>query len=98
MKMRPNLTILAALFYSFLLLGSVASIAEAHGQAKPDSKRKEPLGVVAGQPIYDDDLLPSVQGQVFELRLQEFKIKRKVLGSLASQNLVEPETKKKHIP
>src|SRR5258708_3519980 len=98
MKMRPNLTILAALFYSFLLLGSVASIAEAHGQAKPDSKRKEPLAVVAGQPIYDDDLLPSVQGQVFQLRLQEFEVKRKALENLVNQKLLEAEAKKKGIP
>ncbi len=38
MKMRCNLFILIALFFGFLLLGSIALITEARGQAKQDPK------------------------------------------------------------
>jgi len=54
--------------------------------------------MVAGQPIYDNDLLPSVQGQVFQLRLQEYELKRKALDNLVNQRLLEAEAKKKGIP
>jgi len=54
--------------------------------------------MVAGQPIYDSDLLPSVQGQMFQLRLQEYELKRKALDNLVNQRLLEAEAKKKGIP
>src|SRR6266568_6314814 len=92
--MRPNIAKLAVLVFVFLLLGSVASVAETPGQAK----QKEPLAVVGGQPIYDDDLVPFVQAQVFQLRLQEYDVKSKALENLVNQMLLEAEAKKKGIP
>ncbi len=54
--------------------------------------------MVAGQPIYDDDLLPFVQAQVFQLRVQEYEVKSKALENLVNQKLLEAEAKKKGIP
>ncbi len=92
--MRHKFTRSAALVFVFLLLGSVASVAQTVGQAK----QKEPLAVVGGQPIYDDDLVPFVQAQVFQLRLQEYEVKSKALENLVNQMLLEAEAKKKGIP
>ena len=92
--MQPNFTSLALPVFVFLLLGSAASLAQTVGQAK----QKEPLAVVGGQTIYDDDLVPFVQGQVFQLRLQEYEVKSKALENLVNQKLLEAEAKKKGIP
>ncbi len=53
--------------------------------------------MVGGQTIYDDDLLPFVQGQVFQLRLQEYEVKSKALENLVNQKLLEAEAMKKGI-
>jgi len=87
------------LYWSFFLFLSSASFtSQTRAQARHDAKPSEPLGMVAGQPIYDSDLLPSVQGQVFQLRLQEYELKRKALDNLVNQRLLEAEAKKKGIP
>ena len=92
--MRSNFTRPAGLVFVLLLLGSAASLAQTVGQ----SKQKEPLAVVGGQTIYDDDLVPFVQGQVFQLRLQEYEVKSKALENLVNQKLLEAEAKKRGIP
>jgi len=92
--MRSNFTRPAGLVFVLLLLSSAASLAQTVGQ----SKQKEPLAVVGGQTIYDDDLVPFVQGQVFQLRLQEYEVKSKALENLVNQKLLEAEAKKKGIP
>src|SRR5260370_41537800 len=91
--MRPNVTKLAMLPFVFPLLGPAGSLAQPPGQAK----QKEPLAVVAGQTIYDDDLLPFIQAQVFQLRLQEYDIRSKALENVVNQKLLEVEVKKKGI-
>src|SRR2546428_13456954 len=92
--MRPNFSRLALPFFVCLLLGCAACASHTFGQAK----QKDPLAVVAGQPIYDDDLLPFVQAQVFQLRLQEYDVKSKALENLVNQKLLEAEAKRKDIP
>jgi len=92
--MRPNIARLALLPFALLFLIPAGSVAQTTGQAK----QKEPLAVVAGQTIYDDDLLPFIQAQVFQLRLQEYDIRSKALENLVNQKLLEAEAKKKGIP
>src|SRR5437870_13025484 len=94
MKILPKFTKLIVLPFFLLLLGS-ASLAQSPGK---DKQKKDPLAVVAGQPIYDDDLLPFVQAQVFQLRVQEYEVKSKALENLVNQKLLEAEAKKKGIP
>ena len=92
--MRPDLGRFAPPFFVCLFFGCAVCASQALGQAK----QKEPLAVVAGQPIYDDDLLPFVQAQVFQLRVQEYEVKSKALENLVNQKLLEAEAKKKGIP
>ena len=92
--MRPDLSRPAVPFFVCLLLGSAVCASQTFGQAK----QKEPLAVVAGQPIYDEDLLPFVQAQVFQLRVQEYEVKSRALENLVNQKLLEAEAKKKGIP
>ncbi|PYV25722.1 MAG: thioredoxin, partial [Acidobacteria bacterium] len=59
------------------------------------SKPKQAVATVDGRTIYDDDLAPSVQGQLLPLRNQEYEIKRKALDTLIEQKLLEAAAKKK---
>jgi len=59
------------------------------------SKPKQAVATVDGQTIYDDDLAPSVQGQLLPLRNQEYEIKRKALDTLIEQKVLEAAAKKK---
>src|SRR2546425_1059440 len=90
--MRPNFIRLAALLL-VSLLGPAVFVGQTPGQAK----QKEPVALVGGQAIYDDDLLPFVQAQVLQLRLQEYELKSKALENLVNQKLVETEATKKGI-
>ncbi len=90
MKLRPRL---AWPILVLLLISSAASLA----QTVAEPKQKQPLAVIGGQPLYEDDLLPLVQGQVFQLRLQEYEVKSKALENLVNQKLLEAEAKKKGV-
>jgi len=59
------------------------------------SKPKQAVATVDGQALYDEDLAPSVQGQLLPLRNQEYEIKRKALDNLIEQKLLEAAAKKK---
>src|SRR2546428_13310992 len=92
--MRPDLGRFAPPFFVCLFFGCAVCASQAFGQAE----QKAPLAVVAGQPIYDDDLLPFVQAQVLQLRLQEYEVKSKPLENLVNHKLPEADAKKKGIP
>src|SRR5712692_449101 len=62
----------------------------------PKSKKK--VAVVAGQTIYEDDLLPMLQGPLQQLRSQEYEWKRQALDQLVNQKLLEAEAKRKGVP
>jgi len=96
MKMRPNLNRFGV-FLVLLVLGSAAFVAQARGQAKQDATQKEPIAVVAGRPIYDDDLRPFSEGELLQLRLKEYEVRSKALENLVNQKLLEAEAKKKGI-
>jgi len=91
--MRCYISRCVSLAIAFLLIGWSGPLAQTSGPAK----QKEAVAVVAGQPIYDDDLQPFVQAQVFQLRLQEYDAKSKALDNLVNQKLLEAEAKKKGI-
>jgi len=58
-------------------------------------KPKQPVATVEGQTIYDEDLAPTVEGQLQPLRNQEYEIKRKALDNLIEQKTLEAAAKKK---
>jgi protein-disulfide isomerase len=60
-------------------------------------KSKQPVATVGGQAIYEDELLSTVQGQLFPLRNQEYEIKRRALDNLIERKLLEAAAKKKGI-
>src|SRR6266404_6144446 len=70
---------------------ATASLAQNAATAKP----KQPVATVDGQPIYDEDLASSVEGQLQPLRNQEYEIKRKALDNLIEQKMLEAAAKKK---
>jgi len=59
-------------------------------QTKPP---REPIARIGDQAIYDDDLLPSIGGQLWQLRSQEYELKIKALENLLNQRLLENEAK-----
>lgn len=64
-------------------------------QSAAPAQKSPALATIDGKPITDDDLLPSVQGQLRPLRDQEYQIKKKALENLINQKLLEGEAKKK---
>jgi len=74
------------------LLVPPAVWAQTHG-----AKQNVPVATVDGQTIYEEDLLPSIQGQLMPLRKQEYDIKKKALDDLIRQKLLDTAAKKKGI-
>src|SRR5205823_13861725 len=68
---------------------------KAVGEKAEISSLKQSVVTVDGQPIYDEDLAPSIQGQLLPLRNQEFEIKKQALDKLIEQKLLEAAAKKK---
>jgi protein-disulfide isomerase len=79
------------------LLGCILAPALLPGESSDPSKPKQPIATIGGQAIYEDELLPAVQGQLFPLRNQEYEIKKRALDSLIEQKLLEAAAKKKGI-
>jgi protein-disulfide isomerase len=80
---------------SLLLLMSAICATTLVAQTAASPKPKQPVATVDGQPIYEEDLAASVEGQLTSLRGQEYEIKKKALDSLIDQKIVEVAAKKK---
>jgi len=95
--MRPKLWMLSV---AFLVSSFVADTGLA--QTGDPAKRKELVAVVAGQAIYEDELPPLVQVQLFQLRNQErnqeYELKSKALEDLVDQKLLESEAGRRGMP
>jgi len=88
--MYPFRILLVLSIFAFFAATSVAQNAD-------NVKPKQAVATVEGQPIYDEDLASSAQGQLQSLRTQEYEIKRKALDSVIEQKLIEAAAKKKGI-
>ena len=77
------------------MLSCIFIVAPSLGQTSDPANPKRPVATVDGQTIYDEDLAPSVEGQLLPLRNQEYEIKRKALDNLIEQKLLEAAAKKK---
>lgn len=75
---------------SCVVLATMCS-AQTKSQAAPD----EPIAVVAGQPIYEQDLMSVAGPSLLELRNQEYKLKSDTLDKAIRKKLIELEAKKK---
>lgn len=58
---------------------------------------KEPVAVIAGKPLYEDELAPLMAEQLQQIRNQEYEIKSRALEQLINQKLMEAEAAKKGI-
>jgi predicted DsbA family dithiol-disulfide isomerase len=56
-----------------LCLICIGCAAAGYAQNTDATMAKTPVAIVAGEPVYDDDLIPSVQGQILPLRRQEYE-------------------------
>src|SRR5215469_5918996 len=74
---------------------SIAAVASA--QSLQSSKTSQPVAIVNGQAISEDDLASTVQGQLLPLRNQEYEIKRKALDGLIEQRLLENAAKSRGV-
>jgi len=86
----------SALLEGVLIFSLTFGVAQSVG--KNNKKSGEPLAVVGGQPIYEDDLRPLTAGELFQLRLKEYEVQSKALENLVNQRLLEAEGKRKGIP
>src|SRR5207249_4931500 len=73
----------------------IAAWSQGGSAPAPAASGKEPLARVAGQTIYEDDLVPVIGGQMQQLRNQEYEVKSHALESVVLQKLLEAEAKKK---
>ena len=87
----------ATLLKSLILLACLGCASLGSGQNPSPAASKQPVATVDGQPIYDSDLTPTIQGQLQPLRNQEYEIKRKALDNLIEQRLLEAAAKKKGV-
>ena len=58
---------------------------------------REPVAVVNGQPLYEEDLLPLIQPQLMQLRSQEYDLRSRSLDELINRKLLDAEAKKRDI-
>ena len=82
-----------------LLLGVVltfGSVAVAQNSSNP-APAKRPVAIVAGQPIYEEELAPLTAGEMQQLRNKEYEIKSQALDDLINRKVVLAEATKQGI-
>jgi protein-disulfide isomerase len=55
------------------------------------SSPKEPVAIVGGRAIYEEDMLPQLESRIQQLRNQEYELRKQVLDGLINQRVVEAE-------
>src|ERR1041385_6192118 len=66
-------------------------------QDKPQGGSESPLAVVAGQPIYEQDLMSVAGPGLLDLHKQEYKLKSDALDKVIRKKLIEVEAEKRGI-
>jgi protein-disulfide isomerase len=82
-----------ALLVTPLLLFAPALFA----QVVPQLPADDPVAMVGGQPISEEDLLRALGPQLLQLRNQEYEVKSKALESLIRHRVVEVEAERRNI-
>ena len=101
--MLRNSLLLAALFAAigsaaFSQDGSKASPPVTAGaKAGVLTSPKEPVAIVGGRAIYEEDMLPQLESRIQQLRNQEYELRKQVLDGLINQRLVEAEAAQRGI-
>ncbi len=79
------------------LVCCLAAAAACCAQAAPQGKAGDPIAMVAGQPIYEQDVIQSLGPQLLQLCNQEYQLKSKALDDLIRQKLIEAKANKRGI-
>jgi len=82
-----------AILLTYLFCLTAASVCSA--QALPQGGPDTPVAVVAGQPIYEQDLVAVAGPNLLDLRKQEYKLKSDALNQAIRKKLIEVEAKKR---
>src|SRR5690348_14593910 len=91
LRLIPTRASLLTLFSCWMF--AVLCFAEAKPQASPGA----PVAIVAGQPIYEQDLAAELGPKLLQLRNQEYQIKSKALDELIRKRLIDAEAQKRGI-
>src|SRR5262249_17495983 len=75
----------------------LALAAVCYSQGKSQTGSAGPIAVVAGQPIYEQDLMAVAGPSLLDLQKQEYKTKRDALNQLIRKKLIEVDAKKKGV-
>ena len=62
--------------------------------ASPLGSSEGPIATVAGQPIYEQDLMPALGSRLLQLRNQEYQMKTKALDDVIREKVTDAEAKK----
>jgi protein-disulfide isomerase len=71
----------------------IAIVAVAPALSAQTNPPREPVARFGDQVIYDEDLLPSIAGQLWQLKNQEYDLKTKALVNVVNQRLLEAAAK-----
>jgi protein-disulfide isomerase len=74
-----------------------AIVALAPALSAQTSAPREPVARIGDQTIYDEDLLPSIAGQLWQLKNQEYDLKSRALENLLNQRALEAAAKSKEL-
>ena len=81
--------------FALLFCSGFATLCAA--QDTPQAGRDEPVATVAGQPIYERDLMSVAGPNLLDLRKQEYKLKSDTLSQVIRKKLIEVEAKKRGV-
>lgn len=88
---RATVKVALVLFSSALLLPVCLA------QTSESAKNAATLATVDGQPITEDDVLPSIGSKLTAMRNLEYEVKKQAVDNIIDQRLLEAEAKKKGI-
>jgi len=77
------------------LIFCLTLVSECSAQTRPQGEANEPVAFVAGQPIYEKDLMSVAGPSLLDLHKQEYKTKSDALNQLIRGKLIEVEAKRK---
>ncbi len=79
------------------VLGSLMLAVGSQARQVPSAQAPKPIAIVAGQPIYEKDLAPSIGGDLRQLQGQIYELKANALEHLIEQKVLEAAAKKKGV-
>ena len=80
-----------------LLCQTAACVSAAPAQSQSQPQSRPVVATVAGQPLYDDELMPFVETQLNDLKRQEYTLKMKALDQAIGKKLLASEAEKRKI-